>query len=56
MPEVEGVKARGARSGFCVEPSRYVNAVNVPEWRGQVVLPRGQVYGSRVVYRGWSDE
>lgn len=56
VPEVEGVKARGVRSGFCVEPSRYVNAVNVPEWRGQVILKKGEVYGSRVVYRGWSDE
>lgn len=56
VPEVDGVKARGARAGFCVEPSRYVNAVNVDEWRGQVVLRKGEVYGSRVVYRGWSDE
>lgn len=56
VPEVEGVGARGPRSGFCVEPSRFVNAVNVDEWRGQVVLRRGEVYGSRVVYRGWSDE
>lgn len=56
VPEVEGVKARGPRSGFCVEPSRYVNAVNVPEWKGQVVLKKGEVYGSRIVYRGWSDE
>lgn len=55
VPEVDGVKARGPRSGFCVEPSRYVNAINVPEWRGQVVLKKGEVYGSRVVYRGWSD-
>ncbi|CAL3972059.1 hypothetical protein PZA11_005275 [Diplocarpon coronariae] len=56
VPEVDGVKARGARSGFCVEPSRYVNAVNVQEWRDQVVLKKGDVYGSRVVYKGWSDE
>jgi len=56
VPEVEGVKARGPRSGFCVEPSRFVNAINVEEWRGQVVLGREEVYGSRVVYRGWSDE
>ncbi|KAK2629125.1 hypothetical protein QTJ16_002228 [Diplocarpon rosae] len=55
VPEVEGVKARGARSGFCVEPSRYVNAVNVQEWRDQVVLKKGEVYGSRIVYKGWSD-
>ena len=62
VPEVKGpngkveVPARGARSGFCVEPSRYVNAVNVPEWRNQVVLKKGQVYGARIVYRGWDDE
>jgi len=56
VPEVDGVPARGSRSGFCVEPSRYVNAVNVPEWRDQMVLKKGEVYGSRIVYRGWSDE
>jgi len=54
VPAVEGVAARGARSGFCVEPSRYVNAVNVDKWRNQVVLKKGEVYGSRIVYRGWS--
>ncbi|TVY31433.1 Bifunctional protein, partial [Lachnellula subtilissima] len=56
VPAVEGQAARGKRSGFCVEPSRYVNAVNVPEWKAQVVLKKGEVYGSRVVYKGWSDE
>ena len=48
--------ARKPRSGFCVEPSRYVNAVNVPEWKGQVILKKGEVYGSRIVYRGCSDQ
>lgn len=48
------VPARGARSGFCVEPSRFVNAVNVPEWKDQVLLKKGEVYGSRIVYKGWS--
>ncbi|KAF1984145.1 galactose mutarotase-like protein [Aulographum hederae CBS 113979] len=47
------VKRRGPRSGFCVEPSRWVNAVNVGEWRGMVVLGRGKVYGARSVYRAW---
>jgi aldose 1-epimerase len=56
VPKVEGAEARGPRSGFCVEPSRFVNAINVPEWKGQVVLKKGEVYGSRIVYRGWSDE
>jgi aldose 1-epimerase len=54
--EVEGQAARGKRSGFCVEPSRYVNAINEQEWRGQVLLKKGQTYASRIVYRGWSDE
>ncbi|KAF2459547.1 galactose mutarotase-like domain-containing protein [Lineolata rhizophorae] len=53
VPAVEGVPARGARAGFCVEPSRYVNAVNVDEWKGMVLLKRGQVWGSRMVYRGY---
>ncbi|KAM0327229.1 hypothetical protein ACHAQA_006364 [Verticillium albo-atrum] len=55
VPAVGGLPARGKRSGFCVEPSRYVNAVNVDEWRGQSVLKKGEVYGARVVYRGWSE-
>lgn len=55
VPAVGGLPARGPRSGFCVEPSRYVNAPNVEEWKGMVVLKKGQVYGSRTVYRGWSD-
>jgi len=55
-PAVDGVPKRVARSGFCVEPSRYVNAINVEEWKDQVVLKKGEVYGSRVVYRGWSDK
>ncbi|KAG9242695.1 galactose mutarotase-like domain-containing protein [Calycina marina] len=47
--------ARGARSGFCVEPSRYVNAVNVPGWRDQVVVKKGDVYRSVTVYEAWAD-
>ncbi|KAF2272415.1 aldose 1-epimerase [Westerdykella ornata] len=55
VPAVDGLPARRARSGFCVEPSRYVNAINIPEYKSQVVLKRGQKYGSRIVYRGWQD-
>lgn len=51
----DGIQKRGPRSGFCVEPSRYVNAVNVPSWREQVLLRKGEVYGSRIVYRAWSE-
>lgn len=56
VPSVGNLPARGPRSGFCVEPSRYVNAINVEKWRGMVVLKRGQKYGSRTTYRAWSDK
>ncbi|KAF8458238.1 galactose mutarotase-like domain-containing protein [Kalaharituber pfeilii] len=49
----DGSPARSARAAFCVEPSRYVDAVNRAEWRGMTVVRRGQKYGSRIVYRGW---
>lgn len=53
VPAVENLPARGARSGFCVEPSRYVNAINVPEYRSMTILKKGEKYGSKIVYRGW---
>ncbi|KAI5279047.1 hypothetical protein KEM54_004378 [Ascosphaera aggregata] len=53
VPAVGGAPARRPRAGFCVEPHRYVNAVNVPEWRSQVLLKRGQMYGSKIVYKAW---
>ncbi|KAK9781638.1 putative Galactose mutarotase-like domain-containing protein [Seiridium cardinale] len=53
VPAVDGVPARGARSGFCVEPSRFVNAINVDDWKSQVVVKKGDKYGARIVYRGW---
>jgi aldose 1-epimerase len=55
VPEVAGVPARKARSGFCVEPSRYVNACNVDEWKGQMLLKKGEKYGCRIVYRAWKE-
>lgn len=54
VPAVDGLPARGQRSGFCVEPSRYVNAVNVPEYKSQMVLKKGEKYGAKIVYRGWA--
>jgi aldose 1-epimerase len=41
------------RAGICVEPSRYINAINVPEWEGQVVLKRGQLWGCKTIYKAW---
>ncbi|KAI9799188.1 MAG: hypothetical protein M1833_004228 [Piccolia ochrophora] len=52
-PTIETAPQRGPRSGFCVEPCRYVNAVNVEDWRHMVLLRRGEIYGSRIVYRAW---
>ncbi|RPB16468.1 aldose 1-epimerase [Morchella conica CCBAS932] len=49
----DGSPARVSRAGFCVEPSRYVNAANVEEWKGMTVIKKGQVYGSKIVYRAW---
>jgi len=45
--------ARGPRAGFCVEAARYINAINVPEWRDQVLLKQGQLWGSRTVHKAW---
>ncbi|KAI9891604.1 MAG: hypothetical protein M1814_002538 [Vezdaea aestivalis] len=53
VPSGKGIEKREARAGFCVEPGRFVNACNVPEWRGMTILKRGKLYGSRSVYRAW---
>lgn len=48
----DGVKAAGfePRCGFCIEPGRYVDAVNHEKWSTQVVLHKGKTYGSRTLY------
>ncbi|KAL1963810.1 hypothetical protein VTN77DRAFT_7741 [Rasamsonia byssochlamydoides] len=55
VPAVEGAPARGRGAGFCVEPSRYVNAPNEPAWRQMTLLKRGQIWGSRIVYKAWKE-
>ncbi|KAL4981748.1 galactose mutarotase-like domain-containing protein [Aspergillus falconensis] len=45
--------ARGPWAGFCIEPSRYVNAINEEKWRHTVVLKKGEIYGSRIMYKAW---
>ena len=45
--------ARGPRAGLCIEPSRFINAINVPQWRNQVLLERGKMYGARTMYKAW---
>ncbi|PGH16118.1 hypothetical protein AJ80_05333 [Polytolypa hystricis UAMH7299] len=53
IPAVDGLPARRPRAGLCVEPSRYVNAPNVPEWRDMCILKKGQIWGSKIVYKAW---
>lgn len=53
VAEVDGMPARGPRSGMCIEASRYVNAINDERWRHMVVLKKGQTWGARTIYRGW---
>jgi len=53
VPAVGDLPARAPRSGFCVEPSRYVNAINIPEYKHMMVLKKGEKYGTKIVYRGW---
>lgn len=55
VPEMDGTPARGPRSGMCIEASRYVNAINNDAWRQQVVLKKGQTWGSRTIYRAWME-
>lgn len=53
VPESDHGPARSARSGLCIEPSRYIDAINRPEWRNMVVLKRGEKYGSHTRYVAW---
>ncbi len=53
VPEMDGLPARGPRSGMCIEATRYINAINDERWRNMVVLKKGQIWGSRTIYRAW---
>ncbi|KAJ5306631.1 hypothetical protein PENANT_c003G02123 [Penicillium antarcticum] len=53
VPEINGAPAHHEGAGFCVEPSRFVNAINEPEWRGMVLLRQGQIFGCKNVYKSW---
>ncbi|KAK5125108.1 hypothetical protein LTR85_000782 [Meristemomyces frigidus] len=55
VPAMDGMPARGPRSGMCIEASRYVNAINDEKLRHMVVLKKGQTWGSRTIYRGWQE-
>lgn len=51
----DGTPARGPRAGFCVEPSRFVDAINREEWRGMILVKKGETYGSKITYTAWKD-
>ncbi|TQV96901.1 hypothetical protein V2A60_000458 [Cordyceps javanica] len=55
VPAVGGAPARGARSAFCCEPGRWVNAPNTPEWKSMTLLKKSETYGARIVYRAWAE-
>ncbi|GAB7363297.1 hypothetical protein MBLNU230_g3578t1 [Neophaeotheca triangularis] len=55
VPATDETPAFGPRSGMCIEASRYVNAINTPEYRDMVILKKGQTFGSRTIYRAWKD-
>ncbi|AUX47321.1 aldose 1-epimerase [Sorangium cellulosum] len=38
-------------SGFCLEPQKFPNSINVPAWKDEVILKPGQRYTQTVVYR-----
>ena len=48
----DGVQAEGflPRCGFCIEPGRYTDAINNEKWTTQVLLEKGQKYGSQIKY------
>ncbi|KAF8536390.1 galactose mutarotase-like domain-containing protein [Trichophaea hybrida] len=45
----DGTERRVPRGGFCMEPSRFVDAVSRDGWKGMV-------YGSRIVFTAWEGD
>ncbi|KAJ6115100.1 Glycoside hydrolase-type carbohydrate-binding subgroup [Penicillium sp. IBT 16267x] len=54
IPSIDGAPAHPEGAGFCVEPSRFVNAINEPAWRSMVLLKKGQIFGCKNVYKAWT--
>lgn len=48
----DGVSTPGfePRCGFAIEAARYVDAINHAKWESQVLLHKGETYGSRLTY------
>ncbi|SCU89383.1 LAMI_0D13388g1_1 [Lachancea mirantina] len=39
------------RAGFCCEPGRFIDAINIDPWKNAVILNIGEKYGSRIIYK-----
>ncbi|CAN3377248.1 hypothetical protein DIURU_003501 [Diutina rugosa] len=39
-----------SRSGLAIEPSRFVDAINNDQWSSQVLVSKGETYGSKIEY------
>lgn len=48
----DGVNTKGfvKRSGFCIEPARFVDSISFEKWAPQVILKKGETYGSLTKY------
>lgn len=54
----EGVNVKdkySARAGFCLESSRFVDALNFPQWKDSVLVGKGQLYGSKTKFTVYTD-
>ncbi|WP_438017232.1 aldose epimerase family protein [Sorangium sp. So ce315] len=38
-------------SGFCLEPQKFPNSINIPAWKDEVILKPGQRYAQTTVFR-----
>lgn len=38
-------------SGFCLEPQRFPNSVNIDKWKGQCIIDPGKVYKQKTIYQ-----
>lgn len=39
-----------SRSGFCIEAGRFIDAINHKNWSNQVILKKGETYGSKLKF------
>ncbi|XXT14639.1 aldose epimerase family protein [Sorangium sp. So ce429] len=47
----KGGAAYNQYGGFCLEPQKFPNSINIPAWKDEVILKPGQRYAQTVVFR-----